>query len=595
MTLTPGTRLGPYEIVSALGAGAMGEVYRARDPRLERDVAIKIVLGSVATNPVVRDRFEREARAVAALAHPNILAVFDVGSEGDVEFVVTELLQGHTLRRRLAESGALAPKRALELAVQIAGGLAAAHERGIVHRDLKPENLFVVEDGRVKILDFGLARRESPEGGSGLEMTVAATQPGMFVGTAGYASPEQVEGAPATPRSDLFALGIVMHEMLTGRHPFERPTAYETLAAILRDDPPPLDAVAGLPTGIASAIERCLAKRPADRPGSAGDLAFLLETLGRRGETSIAPAAPAASVALPDTSLQRARRRLLYLVAGSLLLLVVAISIAIQLAGARIAAETVDADLARGQEIAARTSQDRLARLRLTARLVASLPELKALFETDPATIRDYLLAFQQRNPGADVLLAFGAPGDLLARTDATTGSGDQPSLARLLQQRDGGAVVTIAGRPHHAAVAESEARGTVFGYIVAAAPIDSGFAQALSEATEDDVVLLGSRQMLGTTVRGGQIEWSSLGAWRAAGGSAEGTLHAVVAGRRVALREAPLQQDPAVSALLVTSDDHALEPYRRIQRAVLLGALLVVAVAIAGSWWLSRNLTSIP
>jgi serine/threonine protein kinase len=288
MTLTPGTRLGPYEIVSVLGAGAMGEVYRARDPRLGRDVAIKIVLGSVATNPVVRDRFEREARAVAALAHPNILAVFDVGSEGDVEFVVTELLQGHTLRRRLAESGALAPKRALELAVQIAGGLAAAHERGIVHRDLKPENLFVVEDGRVKILDFGLARRESPEGGAGLEMTVAATQPGMFVGTAGYASPEQVEGAPATPRSDLFALGIVMHEMLTGRHPFERPTAYETLAAILRDDPPPLDAVAGLPTGIASAIERCLAKRPADRPGSAGDLAFLLETLGRRGETSIA-------------------------------------------------------------------------------------------------------------------------------------------------------------------------------------------------------------------------------------------------------------------------------------------------------------------
>jgi Protein kinase domain len=592
MTLTPGTRLGPYEIVSALGAGGMGEVYRARDPRLGRDVAIKIVLGSVATDPVVRDRFEREARAVAALAHPNILAVFDVGSEGDVEFVVTELLQGHTLRRRLAEGGALAPKRALELAVQIARGLAAAHERGIVHRDLKPENLFVIEDGRVKILDFGLARREIPEGRSGLE-TVVATQPGMFVGTAGYASPEQVEGAPATPRSDLFALGIVLHEMLTGRRPFERPTAYETLAAILRDDPPPLDAVAGLPPGVASVIERCLAKRPADRPGSADDLAFLLETLGRRHETITAPAAPAGSAPLPDTSLPRARRRLLSLVAGSLLLLVLAVWVAIQLTGARIAGETVDANLARGQEIAARTSQERLARLRLTARLVASFPELKALFETDPATIRDYLLAFQQRNPGADVLLAFGAPGDLLARTDATAASTDQPSLARLLQQRDGGAVVSLAGRPHHAAVAESEARGTVFGYIVAAAPIDRGFAQAVSEATQDDVVLLGGRQMLGTTLRGGEIEWSSLGAWRAAGGSAEGTLHAVVAGRRVALREAPLQHDPAVSALLLTSDDHAVEPYRRIQRAVLLAALLVVAVAMAASWWLTRDLTS--
>jgi protein kinase-like protein len=595
MTLTPGTRLGPYEIVSPLGAGGMGEVYRARDPRLGRDVAIKIVLGSVATDPVVRDRFEREARAVAALAHPNILAVFDVGSEGDVEFVVTELLQGHTLRRHIAEAGALAPKRAVELTVQIARGLAAAHEHGIVHRDLKPENLFVTDDGRVKILDFGLARREIPEGSSGLPITVAATQPGMFVGTAGYASPEQVEGAQATPRSDLFALAIVLYEMLTGRHPFQRATVYETLAAILRDDPPPLDPVAGLPPGVATVVERCLAKRPADRPGSAGDLAFLLETLGRRGETIIAPAAPAASVALPDTSLQRTRRRLLYLVAGSLLLLVVAVSIAIQLAGARIAGETVEANLARAQKIAARTSQERLARLRLTARLVASFPELKALFETDPATIRDYLLAFQQRNPGADVLLAFGAPGDLLARTDATPGSADQPSLVRLLQQRDGGAVVTLAGHPHHAAVAESEARGTVFGYIVAAAPIDTGFAQALSEATEDDVVLLGSRQMLGTTVRGGQIEWSSLGAWRAAGGSTEGTLHAVVAGRRVALREAPLQQDPAVSALLLTSDDHALEPYRRIQRAVLFAALLVVAAAVAGSWWLSRNLTSVP
>jgi hypothetical protein len=590
MTLTPGTRLGPYEIVSALGAGGMGEVYRARDPRLGRDVAIKIVLGSVTTDPVVRDRFEREARAVAALAHPNILAVFDVGTEGDVAFVVTELLQGQTLRRRLAESGPIAPRRALELSVQIARGLAAAHERGIVHRDLKPENLFLTDDGRVKILDFGLARLEIPEGNPALEMTVAATQPGMFVGTPGYASPEQVEGAAATPRSDLFALGIVLHEMVTGRHPFERATAYETLAAILRNDPPPLDAVAGLPPGVATVVERCLAKRPADRPGSAGDLAFLLETLGGRSEPVTVAPAPAESV-LTDTFLPRARRRLLSLVAGSLLLLVFAVWIALFLTGGRIAAETVDTSLARGQEIAARASHERLARLRLTARLVASFPELKALFETDSATIRDHLLAFQQRNPGVDVLLAFGAPGDLLARTDATTASADQPSLARLLQQREGVSIVTLAGRPHHAAVAESEARGTVFGYIVAAAPIDTGFAQALSEATQDDVVLFGARQMLGTTVRGGRVPWNSLAEWHAAGGSAERTLHTTVEGRRVAVREVPLQRDPAVSALLVKSDEDAVAPYRRIQRAVLLAALVVVAAAIAGTWWATRNL----
>ena len=379
----------------------------------------------------------------------------------------------------------------------------------------------------------------------------------MFVGTPGYASPEQVEGAPATPRSDLFALGIVLHEMLTGRRPFARPTAYETLAAILRDDPPPLDAVAGLPPGVASVIERCLAKRPADRPGSADDLAFLLETLGRRTRPSPRRRRRLEAPPCTDMSLPRARRRLLSLVAGSLLLLVLAVWVCNPAQGARIAAETVDANLARGQEIAARTSQERLARLRLTARLVASFPELKALFETDPATIRDYLLAFQQRNPGADVLLAFGAPGDLLARTDATAASGDQPSLARLLQQRDAGAVVSLAGRPHHAAVAESEARGTVFGYIVAAAPIDSGFAQALSEATQDDVVLLGSRARCWARP---SVEERSSGALSARGARQAaapiGTLHAVVAGRRVALREAPLQHDPAVSALLLTSDD---------------------------------------
>jgi Protein kinase domain/Double sensory domain of two-component sensor kinase len=592
MTLTPGTRLGPYEIVAALGAGAMGEVYRARDPRLGRDVAIKIVLGNVVTDPTVRDRFEREARAVAALAHPNILAVFDVGNEGGIPFVVTELLQGETLRRRLAVGGPIPPRRALEVAVQVARGLAAAHDRGIVHRDLKPENLFVTDDAQVKILDFGLARLELPEGSSGQALTVAATQPGMFVGTPGYASPEQVQGEPATPRSDLFALGVVLHEMLTGRHPFERPTAYETLAAILRADPPRLDGVAGLPPGVASVIDRCLAKRAAERPGSAADLAFLVETLGGRGGDSLtAPIAPAGG-GLADASLVRARRRLLSVAAGSLLLLVAAAWVCISVMAGRIAAETVDAGLARGQEIAARTSHERLTRLRLTARLVASFPELKALFETDTATIRDHLLAFLQRNPGAGVLLAFGAPGDLLARTDEATTAGEQPWFAALLQQRDAMSIIAFAGRPYHAAAAESEARGTVFGYIVAAAPVDAGFAQALSEATQDDVVLLGSQQALGTTLRGGRAPWSSLAAWRAAGGTAGRTIHTAIAGSRVAVREVPLQHDPAVSALLVRSDEDATAPYRRVQRAVVLVGLIVAALAIAGSVWLTRDLT---
>jgi hypothetical protein len=320
------------------------------------------------------------------------------------------------------------------------------------------------------------------------------------------------------------------------------------------------------------------------------DLAFLLETLGGRRDTVTGPTVPAGSD-LAGAVLERARRRLITVAAASLLLLLVVAWGSISIVGARMAAEAVDADLARGQDLAARTSQERLAHLRLTARLVASFPELKALFETDTATIRDHLLAFQQRNPGVGVLLAFGAPGDLLARTDEATTPGEQSWFATLLQRRDAMSIVTIAGRPHHAAAAESEARGTVFGYIVAAAPVDAGFAQALSEATQDDVVLLGSRQALGTTVRGGRAPWSSLGEWRAAGGSAERTIHTAVGGRGAAVREVALQHDPAVSAILVRSDEDAVAPYRRLQRAVLLAGLLVITLGIAGSWWLTRDL----
>ena len=237
-SLAAGARLGPYLVTEALGAGGMGEVYRARDTRLERDVAIKILPAPLAQDTDRRARFEREARAVAALSHPNILAIHDVGLHEGTTYAVTELLEGETLRQRL-EGGAMPPRKAVEIGVQIANGLAAAHEKGIVHRDLKPENVFVTRDGRVKILDFGLAT----ELGTALpdSPTIAGgTEPGMILGTVGYMSPEQVRGTQVDPRTDIFALGAVLFEMLTGRRAFRRDTAAETMTAILKDDVPEL-------------------------------------------------------------------------------------------------------------------------------------------------------------------------------------------------------------------------------------------------------------------------------------------------------------------------------------------------------------------
>ncbi|MEE8523823.1 MAG: protein kinase, partial [Thermoanaerobaculia bacterium] len=281
MNVTPGSRLGPYEIVAPIGAGAMGEVYRARDTRLGRDVAVKVLPEKLDTGPEARARFEREARAVAALSHPNILALHDFGVEEGTAYSVTELLEGQTLRERMAGSP-LPLRKALDYAVQVARGLAAAHDRGIIHRDLKPENLFVTDDGQVKILDFGLAKIAAPEQGSLTASPTldAGTQPGTILGTLGYMSPEQVRGQPADHRADIFAFGSIVHEMLAGRPAFVRDTAADTMSAILKEDPPLLaEASPSVPPALQQIVHHCLEKSPAERFQSARDLAFNLEAV----------------------------------------------------------------------------------------------------------------------------------------------------------------------------------------------------------------------------------------------------------------------------------------------------------------------------
>jgi serine/threonine protein kinase/Tol biopolymer transport system component len=287
VTIAIGTTIGPYEIVGWLGAGGMGEVYKARDERLARQVAIKLIPESLATDASRVRRFEQEARAAGQLNHPNILAVYDVGVHEGAPYIVSELLQGESLRQRL-HSGPLPPRRAVDYARQIAEGLAAAHDKNIVHRDIKPENLFVTSDGRIKILDFGIAKLTRPAEAT-IQVTGAATETsdGAVVGTAGYMSPEQVRGEPVDARSDLFSVGIVVHEMLTGYSPFARETAAETMTAILKSDPPALPA--DVPVALARIVSRCLEKTREMRFQSSRDLAFGLEVLS---DTGIAPAPP---------------------------------------------------------------------------------------------------------------------------------------------------------------------------------------------------------------------------------------------------------------------------------------------------------------
>src|ERR1700741_8100 len=282
MALSPGTKLGPYEIQSLVGAGGMGEVYRAHDARLDRTVAIKVLPSSFSADRERLQRFAQEARAAAALNHPNILSIFDIGEEQGAPYVVSELLEGETLRERL-RNGPLPIRKVIDYAMQAAKGLAAAHEKGIVHRDLKPENLFLTHDNRVKILDFGLAKLTRPEAttGSGDAPTVqVATEAGLVMGTAGYMSPEQVRGKAADHRSDIFSFGTILFEMISGKRAFHGETPADTMSAILKEEVPELSETArNVPPGLERIVRQCLEKHPAQLFQSAGDLAFDLEAL----------------------------------------------------------------------------------------------------------------------------------------------------------------------------------------------------------------------------------------------------------------------------------------------------------------------------
>jgi Tol biopolymer transport system component len=310
MALTSGTKLGPYEIQSPLGAGGMGEVYRAHDARLNRDVAIKILPASFSADPDRLQRFAAESRATAALNHPNILSIYDIGEDGfgghqSAPYVVSELLEGETLRDRLRD-GALPSRKAIDYARQVASGLAAAHEKGIVHRDLKPENIFITEDGRAKILDFGLAKFTRPEqDDSGNAPTQQiATDAGTVMGTVGYMAPEQVRGKAADPRSDIFAFGAILYEMLSGKRAFHGDSPVDTMSAILKEDPPDLSETN---RNVSPALERivrhCLEKNPAERFQSARDVAFNLEAL-----SDISTSSRGGVQAMPLEEKSRARR-----------------------------------------------------------------------------------------------------------------------------------------------------------------------------------------------------------------------------------------------------------------------------------------------
>jgi eukaryotic-like serine/threonine-protein kinase len=299
MTLASGSKLGPYEIVGPLGAGGMGEVYRARDTRLGREVAIKILPSTFSEDSQRLSRFEQEARFLSALNHVNLLGIHDVGSHESIHYFVSELLEGQTLRTYLLE-GKPPLRKVLDYAVQIATGLAAAHEKGAVHRDLKPENIFITSDGRVKILDFGLAK-QNPVANSEETRTIASlTEPGVVLGTVGYMSPEQVRGKPADPRSDIFSFGAILYEMLSGRRAFIRGSTVEIMHAILKEDPPELVTLDSRISPAADRlVRRCLEKSPTERFQSARDLAFALEGLSGTSATG-AHAATTESPAIPS-------------------------------------------------------------------------------------------------------------------------------------------------------------------------------------------------------------------------------------------------------------------------------------------------------
>jgi eukaryotic-like serine/threonine-protein kinase len=294
MALASATKLGPYEVVSPLGAGGMGEVYRARDPRIGRDVAIKVLPASFSSDPDRLQRFEQEARAAGQLNHPNILTVYEFGVHEGAPFIVSELLEGQTLRECLS-GGPIPNRKAVEYGIQIGQGLAAAHEKGIYHRDLKPENLFITRDERVKILDFGLAKLTEAVGtglkpaptmptSDALPTTPAVTEPGRVMGTASYMSPEQVRAKPVDARSDIFSFGAILYEMLSGAGAFKRESSADTMGAILKEDPPELPSDSKVPPALDRIVRRCLEKQPNQRFQAASDVAFALEAVSGTSE-----------------------------------------------------------------------------------------------------------------------------------------------------------------------------------------------------------------------------------------------------------------------------------------------------------------------
>jgi len=321
MPLAAGIRIGPYEILAPLGAGGMGEVYRASDPRLGRQVAIKVLPASFVENEERQRRFDQEARAAGTLNHPNILAIYDTGVHERSPYVVSELLQGETLRDRLIH-GAILPRKAVEIAIQAARGVAAAHDRGIIHRDLKPENLFLTTDGHVKILDFGLAKFSQPENGIGSDphqQTITSlTQAGFVVGTMGYMSPEQIRGQAVDYRTDIFALGAILYEMLCGRQAFLGASSADTMVAVLEKDIPNLMEERGeIPPALVHVVRHCLEKNPAERFQSARDLVFDLEAISgvSRFSTSLVAAPP-----------RKRRNARFWLAAGAVLLFLAAVA-----------------------------------------------------------------------------------------------------------------------------------------------------------------------------------------------------------------------------------------------------------------------------
>jgi hypothetical protein len=584
MTALVGVRLGPYEIVAPLGAGGMGEVYRARDTRLGREVAVKVLPPHLLDSAEALARFEREARAVAALNHPHILALHDVGRDGTVAFAVTELLEGQTFRQLIA-SGPMPARRALDVLAQVARGLGAAHERGIVHRDIKPENLFLTRDGRAKILDFGIATVAQT---GTTTLTRQMTEPGTLVGTPAYMAPEQLAAQPATPRSDIFAFGIVAHELLTGAHPFSRKTAGEMMAAILRDEPPPLDAgAASVPAGAARVLARCLEKDPGERPSSARDLGFYLQTIGASGDAGHGGAAPR------DAPMLVGRHVFAAAFAAALLSIALVWGYS-EWVARRTVDGVVDAGLTRAQRLVQRVQQERLGHLALTADLIAASPAIKALFGTDAATAHDFLVNQRSAIAGGPTLMLLLPDGRVLARTDTAGPAPPGPSdtwMDALLTKNVGPSVVTIDGRLHHGVRAVSEAGGSTLGHVIVAMPVDDAFGRLIAEATQDEVVLL-SQGLVASTLREPDTPWRSLQEWRETGGTAAAFTAVAIGGRRYNAQEVPLSLEPPLSAVVARLRADAAAPYRELQRGLPVVLIAAAALALAAAWLAGRRVS---